>query len=152
MVILSNVQNVWCHISRKIYQSHGHIDINKVFQVADLREQQLFEDEIKLALSLALCCTWLTVVNCLYYSDSFPCSLSPQVDIEINGEPVSLQMKLGENGEAFFVKETESDEVSTGVLNQTINSVALFFYAGQGSLWTEKCNTMYASLFVSTIA
>ncbi|KAA0710804.1 Phosphatidate phosphatase LPIN1 [Triplophysa tibetana] len=32
------------------------------------------------------------------------------VDIEINGEPVSLQMKLGENGEAFFVKETESNE------------------------------------------
>uniref|UniRef100_A0A8B9K9G0 phosphatidate phosphatase n=1 Tax=Astyanax mexicanus TaxID=7994 RepID=A0A8B9K9G0_ASTMX len=31
------------------------------------------------------------------------------VDIEINGEPVSLHMKLGENGEAFFVKETESD-------------------------------------------
>uniref|UniRef100_A0AAR2M2U1 phosphatidate phosphatase n=1 Tax=Pygocentrus nattereri TaxID=42514 RepID=A0AAR2M2U1_PYGNA len=31
------------------------------------------------------------------------------VDIEINGEPVSLHMKLGENGEAFFVTETESD-------------------------------------------
>ncbi|KAK3537869.1 hypothetical protein QTP70_020954, partial [Hemibagrus guttatus] len=31
------------------------------------------------------------------------------VDIEINGEPVNLHMKLGENGEAFFVKETESD-------------------------------------------
>ncbi|KAF4083815.1 hypothetical protein AMELA_G00121690 [Ameiurus melas] len=31
------------------------------------------------------------------------------VDIEINGEPVSLHMKLGENGEAFFVRETESD-------------------------------------------
>ncbi|XP_041703779.1 phosphatidate phosphatase LPIN1 isoform X2 [Coregonus clupeaformis] len=30
------------------------------------------------------------------------------VDIEINGEPVSLQMKLGDNGEAFFVKETEN--------------------------------------------
>ncbi|XP_034044035.1 phosphatidate phosphatase LPIN1 isoform X2 [Thalassophryne amazonica] len=30
------------------------------------------------------------------------------VDIEVNGEPVSLHMKLGENGEAFFVKETES--------------------------------------------
>ncbi|XP_077095936.1 phosphatidate phosphatase LPIN1 isoform X1 [Siphateles boraxobius] len=30
------------------------------------------------------------------------------VDIEINGEPVSLHMKLGENGEAFFVTETES--------------------------------------------
>ncbi|KAI1895692.1 hypothetical protein AGOR_G00108860 [Albula goreensis] len=32
------------------------------------------------------------------------------VDIEINGEPVSLHMKLGENGEAFFVKETENDQ------------------------------------------
>ncbi|XP_038557508.1 phosphatidate phosphatase LPIN1 isoform X1 [Micropterus salmoides] len=30
------------------------------------------------------------------------------VDIEINGEPVSLHMKLGENGEAFFVEETEN--------------------------------------------
>ncbi|XP_035278430.1 phosphatidate phosphatase LPIN1 isoform X3 [Anguilla anguilla] len=32
------------------------------------------------------------------------------VDIEINGEPVSLHMKLGENGEAFFVMETENDQ------------------------------------------
>ncbi|XP_056135308.1 phosphatidate phosphatase LPIN1 [Lampris incognitus] len=30
------------------------------------------------------------------------------VDIEINGEPVNLHMKLGENGEAFFVKEAEN--------------------------------------------
>lgn len=30
------------------------------------------------------------------------------VDIEINGEAVSLHMKLGENGEAFFVIETEN--------------------------------------------
>uniref|UniRef100_A0A3Q1H3S5 phosphatidate phosphatase n=1 Tax=Acanthochromis polyacanthus TaxID=80966 RepID=A0A3Q1H3S5_9TELE len=34
------------------------------------------------------------------------------VDIEINGEPVSLHMKLGENGEAFFVKETENKLVT----------------------------------------
>uniref|UniRef100_A0A672G5A5 phosphatidate phosphatase n=1 Tax=Salarias fasciatus TaxID=181472 RepID=A0A672G5A5_SALFA len=34
------------------------------------------------------------------------------VDIEINGEPVSLHMKLGENGEAFFVKETENKLVN----------------------------------------
>uniref|UniRef100_A0A8C5EH13 phosphatidate phosphatase n=1 Tax=Gouania willdenowi TaxID=441366 RepID=A0A8C5EH13_GOUWI len=34
------------------------------------------------------------------------------VDIEINGEPASLHMKLGENGEAFFVKETEDKLVS----------------------------------------
>ncbi|XP_062407015.1 phosphatidate phosphatase LPIN1 [Sardina pilchardus] len=32
------------------------------------------------------------------------------VDIEINGEPVSLHMKLGDNGEAFFVKETENNQ------------------------------------------
>ncbi|KAM6979894.1 phosphatidate phosphatase LPIN1 [Aplochiton taeniatus] len=32
------------------------------------------------------------------------------VDMEINGEPVSLHMKLGENGEAFFVKETEDTQ------------------------------------------
>ncbi|XP_062862993.1 phosphatidate phosphatase LPIN1 isoform X2 [Trichomycterus rosablanca] len=32
------------------------------------------------------------------------------VDIEINGEPVDLHMKLGENGEAFFVKEAETNE------------------------------------------
>lgn len=66
----------------------------------------LSEDEIKLELSKPLSGTWLTdLLN----------GLSPQVDIEINGEPVSLQMKLGENGEAFFVKETESNEVSSAL-------------------------------------
>jgi len=30
-----------------------------------------------------------------------------QVDIEINGEPADLHMKLGEAGEAFFVQEAE---------------------------------------------
>lgn len=40
-----------------------------------------------------------------------PSCTSSQVDIEINGEPVSLHMKLGENGEAFFVKETENNQV-----------------------------------------
>ncbi|XP_037535151.1 phosphatidate phosphatase LPIN2 [Nematolebias whitei] len=33
------------------------------------------------------------------------------VDIEINGEPVDLHMKLGDNGEAFFVEQNESMEV-----------------------------------------
>ncbi|XP_036387349.1 phosphatidate phosphatase LPIN1-like isoform X1 [Megalops cyprinoides] len=32
------------------------------------------------------------------------------VDIEINGEPVELHMKLGDNGEAFFVEESEDLE------------------------------------------
>lgn len=37
--------------------------------------------------------------------------MCPQVDIEINGEPVNLHMKLGDNGEAFFVEENEDFEV-----------------------------------------
>ncbi|KAM3861001.1 phosphatidate phosphatase LPIN1-like [Diretmus argenteus] len=32
------------------------------------------------------------------------------VDMEINGEPVDLHMKLGDNGEAFFVQETQNDQ------------------------------------------
>ncbi|XP_007456967.1 PREDICTED: phosphatidate phosphatase LPIN1 isoform X2 [Lipotes vexillifer] len=32
------------------------------------------------------------------------------VDIEINGEAVDLHMKLGDNGEAFFVQETDTDQ------------------------------------------
>ncbi|KAM4718315.1 phosphatidate phosphatase LPIN2-like isoform 2-T2 [Anableps anableps] len=31
------------------------------------------------------------------------------IDIEINGEPVELHMKLGDNGEAFFVQEAEQN-------------------------------------------
>lgn len=36
-----------------------------------------------------------------------------QVDIEINGEPQGIHMKLGESGEAFFVEPTvaESEEI-----------------------------------------
>ncbi|XP_054836232.1 phosphatidate phosphatase LPIN3 isoform X2 [Eublepharis macularius] len=34
------------------------------------------------------------------------------VDIEINGEPVDLRMKLGDNGEAFFVEESEGKKES----------------------------------------
>lgn len=38
-----------------------------------------------------------------------------KVDIEINGEPVDIHMKLGESGEAFFVEELpeEDSEVSS---------------------------------------
>ena len=31
------------------------------------------------------------------------------MDIEINGQPVGLHMKLGEAGEAFFVQEFTED-------------------------------------------
>ncbi|NXJ91484.1 LPIN3 phosphatase, partial [Corythaixoides concolor] len=39
-------------------------------------------------------------------------SKEKMVDIEINGEPVDLHMKLGDNGEAFFVQESEENEGS----------------------------------------
>ncbi|NXO70392.1 LPIN3 phosphatase, partial [Phainopepla nitens] len=41
------------------------------------------------------------------------------VDIEINGEPVDLHMKLGDNGEAFFVEESEEHEGSIPLLLRT---------------------------------
>lgn len=34
-----------------------------------------------------------------------------QVDIEINGEPVDIHMKLGESGEAFFVEECSEGDL-----------------------------------------
>lgn len=34
-----------------------------------------------------------------------------QVDIEVNGEPVNIHMKLGESGEAFFVQEIPENDV-----------------------------------------
>ncbi|MCI4377600.1 hypothetical protein PGIGA_G00205420 [Pangasianodon gigas] len=34
------------------------------------------------------------------------------IDIEVNGSPVDLHMKLGDNGEAFFVQETRHADVS----------------------------------------
>lgn len=33
------------------------------------------------------------------------------MDIEINGEPVDIHMKLGESGEAFFVEERPEEDV-----------------------------------------
>ncbi|GAA6230133.1 phosphatidate phosphatase LPIN2-like isoform X2 [Lates japonicus] len=33
------------------------------------------------------------------------------IDIEVNGEPVDLHMKLGDNGEAFFVQESEQQNI-----------------------------------------
>ncbi|KAM4623229.1 phosphatidate phosphatase LPIN3-like [Discoglossus pictus] len=42
------------------------------------------------------------------------------VDIEVNGEPVDLQMILGENGEAFFIQEIEeSEDTMVSLLSDT---------------------------------
>lgn len=46
--------------------------------------------------------------HCIH-SNGISCS---QIDIEVNGEPVELHMKLGDNGEAFFVQEAEQQNVS----------------------------------------
>lgn len=44
-----------------------------------------------------------------------------QVDIEINGEPVDIHMKLGESGEAFFVEDCgETDDEDDE--NQTLSN------------------------------
>lgn len=32
------------------------------------------------------------------------------MDIEVNGEPVDIHMKLGDSGEAFFVEEVAGDD------------------------------------------
>uniref|UniRef100_A0A8C9T6N0 phosphatidate phosphatase n=1 Tax=Scleropages formosus TaxID=113540 RepID=A0A8C9T6N0_SCLFO len=39
------------------------------------------------------------------------------IDIEINGEPVDLHMKLGDNGEAFFVQEAHQQDVMKNSLS-----------------------------------
>lgn len=38
----------------------------------------------------------------------------------MNGEPVDLHMKLGDNGEAFFVQEAEEENVRTQFTREII--------------------------------
>ncbi|TNN61602.1 Phosphatidate phosphatase LPIN1 [Liparis tanakae] len=68
------------------------------------------------------------------------------VDMEINGEPVDLHMKLGDNGEAFFVQETENDQevvpsylatspiLSDGPPVQTLGSAGCMGETGGGTV------------------
>lgn len=42
-----------------------------------------------------------------------------QVDIEVNGEPVNIHMKLGESGEAFFVQECREHDLDKLPANLT---------------------------------
>ena len=47
-----------------------------------------------------------------------------QVDLEINGEPVEMQMKLDDSGVAFFVEDVEKDEdYNTFKTEKTISDV-----------------------------
>ncbi|XP_006821036.1 phosphatidate phosphatase LPIN2-like [Saccoglossus kowalevskii] len=58
------------------------------------------------------------------------------VDIEINGQPVKLHMKLGENGEAFFVEPTIG-EVPEYLATSPIQSYADLMEAGLKKLKEE---------------
>lgn len=59
---------------------------------------------------------WGLVFRCPLHSPLLALSSVFQVDMEINGEPVDLHMKLGDNGEAFFVRETENDQVCMSIM------------------------------------
>lgn len=59
-------------------------------------------------------------LNCLQKITNFCPFELLQIDIEVNGEPVDLHMKLGDNGEAFFVQETEQQNVSTHTHTQSL--------------------------------
>ncbi|KAM7005189.1 phosphatidate phosphatase LPIN3 [Passerculus sandwichensis] len=59
------------------------------------------------------------------------------VDIEINGEPVDLHMKLGDNGEAFFVEELEEHEVG---YEEMLHSNIPFFLC-TSPICKERCVT-----------
>lgn len=61
-----------------------------------------------------------------------------QIDIEINGEPVELHMKLGDNGEAFFVQETEEHYVS---FMQYVMKMKLFTHGNSSYLCTFSPNS-----------
>uniref|UniRef100_A0AAY4AAR9 phosphatidate phosphatase n=1 Tax=Denticeps clupeoides TaxID=299321 RepID=A0AAY4AAR9_9TELE len=55
------------------------------------------------------------------------------IDIEINGEPVDLHMKLGDNGEAFFVQETEEQNeiVPAHLATSPIPTESHLFWIGE---------------------
>lgn len=66
-----------------------------------------------------------------------------QIDIEVNGEPVDLHMKLGDNGEAFFVQEAEQQNVSTHRRRKTA------VYEKINRTTREHISTLHNSLFVA---
>uniref|UniRef100_A0A8C9TUY9 phosphatidate phosphatase n=1 Tax=Scleropages formosus TaxID=113540 RepID=A0A8C9TUY9_SCLFO len=60
------------------------------------------------------------------------------IDIEINGEPVDLHMKLGDNGEAFFVQEAHQQDVSVlGTKSVTGDRVRLEYCLYFGLITTQ---------------
>ncbi|KAL8182278.1 UNVERIFIED_CONTAM: Nuclear elongation and deformation protein 1 [Gekko kuhli] len=64
------------------------------------------------------------------------------IDIEINGEAVDLHMKLGDNGEAFFVQETEEkfEKVPAHLATSPIPTEDQFFKDSDGHLLKSSEN------------
>ncbi|XP_057196445.1 phosphatidate phosphatase LPIN2-like isoform X3 [Triplophysa rosa] len=63
------------------------------------------------------------------------------VDIEVNGSPVDLHMKLGDNGEAFFVQETQQDSetIPAHLVTSPIPSDCDAVFWGQESAVIGSC-------------
>uniref|UniRef100_A0A8C6LRA3 phosphatidate phosphatase n=1 Tax=Nothobranchius furzeri TaxID=105023 RepID=A0A8C6LRA3_NOTFU len=70
------------------------------------------------------------------------------IDIEVNGEPVELHMKLGDNGEAFFVQEAEELNVSITTTDETsILTITIFKFLS--AVVKNQHREMYISVCVS---
>lgn len=55
------------------------------------------------------------------------------MDVEVNGEPVDIHMKLGESGEAFFVEECPNEDLEQMPANLATSPIPSEFakYEGQ---------------------
>uniref|UniRef100_A0AAR2M2U3 phosphatidate phosphatase n=1 Tax=Pygocentrus nattereri TaxID=42514 RepID=A0AAR2M2U3_PYGNA len=62
------------------------------------------------------------------------------IDIEVNGSPVDLHMKLGDNGEAFFVQETQhaNETIPAHLVTSPIPTEEPVFW-GRDSRMSEPC-------------
>ncbi|XP_010142048.1 PREDICTED: phosphatidate phosphatase LPIN2 isoform X2 [Buceros rhinoceros silvestris] len=69
------------------------------------------------------------------------------IDIEINGDAVDLHMKLGDNGEAFFVQETEeeNEKVPAYLATSPIPTEDQFFKDTDNHLTSGENERTYAS-------
>lgn len=65
------------------------------------------------------------------------------MDIEVNGEPVDIHMKLGDSGEAFFVEEIAEDDETSVPANLATSPIptSQFLYEEEDS--DEKKNRSY---------
>lgn len=68
------------------------------------------------------------MISFLYHACNYT---RKQVDIEVNGEPVNIHMKLGESGEAFFVQECPENDLDELPENLATSPLPSEEYANQ---------------------